>query len=117
VPEVVFASWVPTLLDHLVQATGGEARIPLKGLKNERKKRIQPGLSRLADEGGARILKDATDRPVMNAKMSCDGPDGPLLCVIKPQDLCIPMGGVCHDEFSGARMGRPPIPFAGSASF
>ena len=87
-PEMVLASGIAPLLDHLEQPTGAEGRELVEGLIDERAIRVDHRGALLALRlRDSVLLEHSFDRAAVNAELACDRSDSPLLGVEESEDL------------------------------
>lgn len=98
--EVIGATGVTTFANHPVQATGGERRKFLQGLRDERQVGVdlRPALPG-ADPGQAGLCQDAADGAAVHVQLPGDGADPPFLDVVVAQDVRFEFRGYGHAGF------------------
>jgi hypothetical protein len=97
VPEVIWASGVAAILDHVVEPGSAQTRELCQGLENERQIGVDDRRAMdLLECRQSSLGEDACNAVAMDAQLAGEGADGPAFGGGVAQNLCFSFGGEGH---------------------
>ena len=104
---------VAALVDHLVDAGGAQPGVLGQGVANERQVGVEGGRpTHAAPDASRRVLDRGADRFTVEAELSGDGPELPVLAVVQAPDL----GALRGRDHRSSFPARREAPASGSAT-